>query len=64
MLKIISNPVAYLGGGGHYAMPCPLLGHGRKNKTPVCKLKGGPIGRNSIVKNSEIFPERNAKIFV
>jgi len=27
-------------------------------------LKGGPIGRNSIVKNSENFSERNTKNFV
>jgi len=27
-------------------------------------LKGVPIGRNSIVKNSENFSERNAKTFV
>jgi len=27
-------------------------------------LKGGPIGKNSIAKNSNIFSERNAKNFV
>jgi len=30
----------------------------------IVKGGGGPIGRNSIVKNSENFPERNAKNFV
>jgi len=34
------------------------------NAKLVYALKGGPIGRNSIVKNSDNVSERNAKNFV